>query len=716
MKNVFLFGATCLSTMAFAQQNEAVKDTTSQKVIKLDEVLVSVVRAKETLPVTFSNISKEEIKKKNFGQQMPILLNTLPNVVTYSEDGSGFGVSNMYVRGADLERINVTINGIPFNDSESHGVFWYNLSDFASSSENIQLQRGVGTSTNGSSAFGASFNVLTEAISETPYAEISNFYGSYNTHKHSIKLSTGKINDRFELGGRFSVIKTDGYRERSNANLKSYFLQGAYSYGSTLIKGLIFGGKQIVNLATYGTSPEKLKENRRYNPLGYYSIDGVEKIYENQTDNYQQDHAQLHWSERWNNHWTTNLAFHYTKGYGYWEWIDPYKVKYTKLGLPSIGNNAKGKEKKAYAAVRDGLDNDFFGTTFSANYKKDNIDLIFGGLANHYKGYHIKNLLWTEKPSTYEYLKEYSNEGPNTKNEFSAFAKLSWQLSKQWSLFGDLQYRGVTYKANRFNVDEKFNFFNPKAGVTYFLNEKNNLYLSYGHSEKEPNRSDFKNYTDILNNENPNAQKPVAEELNDFELGYRFASDKVKLNVNLFYMAYKNQLALTGRLSPTGYAIRENIDKSYRTGIELDAKIKITNKWTWMPNFSFSKNKNLDYSIKVKNLGNTNISYSPEIVASNILTFTPIEKFQISLISKYVGERFMSNANEEDSKLEDFFVNDLSLSYEINPKKICKSVLFSVIGNNIFNRKYISHGTYEYGQAYFPAAEANFLAGVTLSF
>lgn len=716
MKNVFLFGATCLSTMAFAQQNEAVKDTTSQKVIKLDEVLVSVVRAKETLPVTFSNISKEEIKKKNFGQQMPILLNTLPNVVTYSEDGSGFGASNMYVRGADLERINVTINGIPFNDSESHGVFWYNLSDFASSSENIQLQRGVGTSTNGSSAFGASFNVLTEAISDTPYAEISNFYGSYNTHKHSIKLSTGKINDRFELGGRFSVIKTDGYRERSNANLKSYFLQGAYSYGSTLIKGLIFGGKQIVNLATYGTSPEKLKENRRYNPLGYYSIDGVEKIYENQTDNYQQDHAQLHWSERWNNHWTTNLAFHYTKGYGYWEWIDPYKVKYTKLGLPSIGNNAKGKEKKAYAAVRDGLDNDFFGTTFSANYKKDNIDLIFGGLANHYKGYHIKNLLWTEKPSTYEYLKEYSNEGPNTKNEFSAFAKLSWQLSKQWSLFGDLQYRGVTYKANRFNVDEKFNFFNPKAGVTYFLNEKNNLYLSYGHSEKEPNRSDFKNYTDILNNENPNAQKPVAEELNDFELGYRFASDKVKLNVNLFYMAYKNQLALTGRLSPTGYAIRENIDKSYRTGIELDAKIKITNKWTWMPNFSFSKNKNLDYSIKVKNLGNTNISYSPEIVASNILTFTPIEKFQISLISKYVGERFMSNANEENSKLEDFFVNDLSLSYEINPKKICKSVLFSVIGNNIFNRKYISHGTYEYGQAYFPAAEANFLAGVTLSF
>ena len=342
--------------------------------------------------------------------------------------------------------------------------------------------------------------------------------------------------------------------------------------------------------------------------------------------------------------------------------------------------------------------------------------MIFGGLANHYKGYHIKNLLWTEKPSTYEYLKEYSNEGPNTKNEFSAFAKLSWQLSKQWSLFGDLQYRGVTYKANRFNVDEKFNFFNPKAGVTYFLNEKNNLYLSYGHSEKEPNRSDFKNYTDILNNENPNAQKPVAEELNDFELGYRFASDKVKLNVNLFYMAYKNQLALTGRLSPTGYAIRENIDKSYRTGIELDAKIKITNKWTWMPNFSFSKNKNLDYSIKVKNLGNTNISYSPEIVASNILTFTPIEKFQISLISKYVGERFMSNANEENSKLEDFFVNDLSLSYEINPKKICKSVLFSVIGNNIFNRKYISHGTYEYGQAYFPAAEANFLAGVTLSF
>ncbi|MDO4879877.1 MAG: TonB-dependent receptor [Capnocytophaga sp.] len=725
MKNVFLFGATCFSALVFGQQKEAVKDTTSQKVIKLDEVLVSVVRAKETLPVTFSNVSKEEIKKKNFGQQMPILLNTLPNVVSYSEDGSGFGSSNMYVRGADLERINVTINGIPFNDSESHGVFWYNLSDFASSAENIQLQRGVGTSTNGASAFGASLNVLTEAISDTPYAELSNFYGSYNTHKHAVKLSTGKINDRLEISGRFSIIKTDGYRERSAGDMKSYFLQGAYSHGNTLIKGLLFGGKQKVNLATYGISPEQLKENRRYNPMGYYSINGEEKIYDNQTDNYQQDHAQLHWSERWNSFWTTNLAFHYTKGNGYWEWIDPDKTKYTKLGLPSLGTNSKGKEIKAYAAVRDGLDNDFFGTTFSANYKKGNVDFIFGGLANRYEGYHIKTLLWTEKPSTYEYLKEYSNEGPNTKNELSAFAKLSWQVAEKWNLFADLQYRGITYKATKYNVDEKFNFFNPKAGITYLLNEKNNFYLSYGHSAKEPNRSDYKAYTEILRDENPNAKKPVAEELNDFELGYRFSSDRVKINANAFYMAYKNQLVLIGQLSQTGYAMRENSGKSYRAGFELDANIKISDKWTLSPNFSYSKNKNIDYMVtetdasnvtKVNNLGNTNISYSPEIVAGNVLTFNPLERFQISLISKYVGERYMSNANEEDSKLEDFFVNDLSLSYEILPKKVCKSILFSVIGNNIFNRKYVSYGTYQYGLAYIPAAEANFLAGVTLSF
>jgi len=378
MKNVLLYAAIAISTSAIAQQAESPLDSiiSPAKPIQLDEVLVSSVRATKKLPVTFSNLSKEEIKTKNFGQQLPLLLGQLPNVVSYSEDGSGFGSSNMFVRGSDLYRTNVTINGVPLNDSESQGVFWYNLSDFASSAESIQLQRGVGTSSNGAGAFGASLNVLTDAVQEQASGELANFYGSYNTHKHSLKLSTGKLNDRFELSGRFSVIKSDGYRDRASSDLKSYFLQGAYSHGGTLIKGLVFGGKQSVYLTYLGVDKETLNSNRRYNPAGEYKdAAGNKRFYDNETDNYQQDHAQLHWTQQWNTAWHTQLSFHYTKGKGYWENYE--KGAYSWIGLPSLGNNPDGEEKQAYYIHQQGLNNDFWGTTFSANYKKDNIDLVY---------------------------------------------------------------------------------------------------------------------------------------------------------------------------------------------------------------------------------------------------------------------------------------------------------------------------------------------------
>ncbi|WP_315014852.1 TonB-dependent receptor [Capnocytophaga leadbetteri] len=717
MKNVLMYTALCLSSVAVAQQPiESVMDSIREPIL-LDEVLVSAVRANQKLPITFSNLSKKEIRTKNFGQQLPLLLNHLPNVVSYSDDGVGFGSSYIYVRGSDIYRTNVTINGVPLNDPESGGVFFYNLSDLASSAENIQLQRGVGTSSNGAGAFGASLNVLTEAIQPTASAEIANFYGSYNTHKHSLKFSTGKINDRFELSGRFSVIKSDGYRDRGWSNLKSYFLQGAYAYGGTLIKAILLGGKQHAYLTYLGLDKATLANDRRYNPAGEYTdAAGNKRFYDNESDNYQQDLAQLHWSQQWNEFWRTQIAFHYTKGKGYWENYE--KGAYSWIGLPSLGNDPKGEEKQAYYIHQQGLNNDFWGTTFSANYKKDNIDLLVGGALNRYQGAHIKDLLWAEKAYT-SYKNNYSYEGLNTKEEASGFAKLTYTLNSKWSLFADMQLRYVNYEAKKHKVDEASYNFNPKMGVTFNLNPNNSFYLSYARATKEPNRSDYKDYAKELK-KNALAKKPVAEKLNDFELGWRYQSDKVVLNINGYYMGYQDQLIPTGKLNETGYPIRENVGSSYRSGIEADATVNLSTKWIWQPNVAFSKNITKDYKTEKKKVitywGDTQISYSPSAVIGNTISFLPIKNFQASLISKYVGSQYIDNTQREEAKLDAYFVNNLSLQYEWNPKHTFKSVLFSVIGNNILNAKYTPYGSNKYGESYIPAAEAHYLAGITLSF
>ncbi|MFK8297526.1 TonB-dependent receptor [Capnocytophaga cynodegmi] len=707
MKKLFFMGAMSLITSAYAQTMESEKDSTELKTIKLDEVLVSAVRAKQTLPVTFSNLSKSDIAKRNQGQQIPMLLGSLPNVVSYSEDGTGFGATYLSVRGSDLYRTNVTINGIPYNDSESQGTFWYNLSDFASSAENIQLQRGVGTSTNGAGAFGASLNVLTDAVSENPYAEIANFYGSYNTHKHMVKLSTGKINERFELSGRFSKINSNGYRDRASSDLKSYFLQGAYSYKNTLIKALVFGGKEKTQLTWIGIDEATLNKDRKYNPAGKYKdAEGNTRFYDNETDNYQQDHAQLHWVEKWSPFWTTNLAFHYTKGRGHWEMYETW------------GGATK------HQITRYALDNDFYGATLSSNFKKNTIDLIFGGAFNKYDGLHFEERVWSEEAS--KPYQEIVDENWGYKKDGSAFAKMTWKFAPQWDLFADIQYRYVHYKSDEYKADKAFNFINPKIGVSFSLNENNYFYLSYAKATKESNRSDYKaahkEYKKAKKTD-PSAiiREPRPEKLNDFELGWRYNTPKVKINTNLYYMLYKDQLVLTGRLNDKGYPIRDNSGDSYRAGLEVDAILLLSDKWIWQPNVSVSRNKNIDFHTikegKSVNIGNTKLSYSPEFVASSSLTFKPIPNFSATLSTKYVGEQYMSNINEENSKLKSYFVNNLHLSYEINPLKFCKSIVISVTGNNILNAKYVANGTFEDGQAaYFPQAEINYLAGLTLSF
>jgi iron complex outermembrane receptor protein len=689
-----------LSIYSFSQ----VKDTT--KVNQLDEVLVSAVRVTSKTPVSFSNLDKKEIKFRNLGQDIPILMNYLPSVVTTSDAGNGVGYTGIRVRGSDATRVNVTINGIPYNDSESHGTYWVNMPDFASSVESLQLQRGVGTSTNGAGAFGASLNMLTDSYSNKATGEISNSFGSFNTQKHTVKFSTGLMNDHFEIAGRLSALKSDGYVDRGASDLKSYFLQGTYVGKTTLIKALAFGGKEKTYQSWNGIDEATLNSDRTFNSAGIFTDElGNTRYYNNETDNYQQDHYQLHWNEKISNNWNTNLAFHYTKGKGYYE---NYKedADFSSYGLNPIIIN--GATINTTDLIRQKwLDNDFYGTTFSANYRDEKLDVIFGGGYNKYEGAHFGKVIWARYASQSELGDHYYDDFA-TKTDGNVFAKANYQITEKISLFGDLQLRNVHYKANSYEtglVNDNFNFFNPKTGLNFDINTNNKLYFSYARANREPNRTDY---------EGGNA-KP--EKLNDFEMGWRYAADKVQFNSNVYYMAYKDQLILTGKLDDVGSPIRSNSEKSYRLGLEVDATIALSKQFIIRPNFTLSSNKNIDLAVEGENYGTTDISYSPSVIVGNIIVYKPLENLQISWLQKFVGEQYMNNIELPAAKLANYFVNDLNIAYEIRPKSVFKSIVITGLVNNILDKKYVSNGymwdVYPY---YYPQAGINFLAGLTLTF
>ena len=697
----FFFSLNCLC--AFSQE----KPSDSTKVNSLDEVLVAAIRVDSKNPFSFTNLNKKEFKTRNLGQDIPILMNYLPSVVTTSDAGNGIGYTGIRVRGSDATRVNITINGIPYNDSESHGTYWVNMPDFASSLESVQLQRGVGSSTNGSGAFGASLNMLTDNFSKTSSGEISNSGGSFNSRKNTVKFSTGLMNNQFEIAGRLSVLKSDGYIDRASSDLKSYFLQGTYVGKTTLVKALVFGGKEKTYQSWNGIDAETLANNRTFNSAGMFTDQfGNIRFYDNETDNYQQDHYQLHWNEKISEKWNTNLAFHYTKGKGYYE---NYKedAAFTDYGLTPVGS-----EVSTDLIRQKWLDNDFYGTTFSTNYKSEKLNLIIGGAYNKYEGTHFGKVIWARFASQSELGDRYYDDFA-TKTDANLFAKANFQLSKKISFYGDLQIRNVHYKANSLEtglVNDNFSFFNPKAGFNYDLNSKNAIYFSFARANREPNRDDYSSGT------------PKPEQLNDFELGWRSISEKAKFNITTYYMKYNNQLVLTGALNDVGAPLRENVGDSYRLGLEMDASIFISNKWILRPNIAFSKNKNQNYYFEkdgnLVNFGNTNIAFSPNIVAGNCVTFAPSENLQFSVLSKFVGKQFMGNIDSENSELPSYFVNDLNISYEIQPKSVFKSVLFSLLVNNLLNVKYYSNGA-DYGGGYvyyFPQAGINFLAGISMKF
>ncbi len=533
------------------------------------------------------------------------------------------------------------------------------------------------------------------------------------------------LDNKFELAGRLSNIASDGFIDRASSDLKSYFLQGTYVGNTTLIKALAFGGTQKTYQAWNGLEdPEKLANDRTYNTSGEYTDEnGITRFYDNETDNYKQDHYQLHWNEKLSDKWSTNLALHYTRGEGYYENYrdDADFADYNQPELIIGGVTINSGD----LITQKWLKNDFYGTTFSANYNGSKVNVTLGGGWNRYEGDHFGNVIWSQYSGSTRPDDRYYDDTA-VKTDFNVYGKAIWQVLNKLSLFGDLQYRRVGYKADGVladPVDDTFDFFNPKAGLTYTVNDNNSIYFSYARANREPRRDDYENGSF------------KAETLNDFELGWRFASRTAKININGYYMRYKDQLVLTGALNDVGAPIYTNSGDSYRLGVEADAVIAVTPKFIFRPNVAISTNKNIDFYFQrdgeLQNLGNTNIAFSPNVVAGSVFTFLPIKGLQVSLLSKFVGEQYMGNIDSDGSKLESYSTTDLNASYEFTTNTFLKSVVISGLVNNIFNYKYESNGyfyTYDdnwstpgsittlEGAGYYPQAGINFLLGLTLKF
>lgn len=770
--------------------NHLIKIDTLREV-KLEQIQVTATRADSKTPMAHTEIKKEEIAKMNFGQDIPFLLTLTPSVVATSDAGAGIGYTGVRIRGVDASRISVTSNGVPLNDAESHSLFWVNMPDFASSVEDIQVQRGVGTSTNGSGAFGGSINMQTESLSRTPYAEASLSYGSYNTHREQLKVNTGLIKNRWAFGARLSNLHSDGYIDRASTDQTSYFAQGAYYGKNTVVKLITFGGKEKTYHAWDGISASQLAENRRYNPCGriedvvrnpdgtpVFNPDGspetkITGFYNNQTDNYVQTHYQAIVNQKLGLQWNLTATLHYTKGDGYYE---EYKnaATYTDYGLkpwlpadPSKEAylNSEGYVKKSNLIRRKMMDNNFGGAVLSVNYSSEKLTASFGGAANHYSGDHFGQVMWVKNYvgdllPEHEYYRNHS-----TKDDANIFARANYNVAKGLNIYGDLQYRYIHHTikgpGDKWNwiddtrqmldVDNTYNFFNPKVGVFYDINKQNNIYASFAVAHKEPTRN---NFTDAMF-----GTTPKSERLFDYELGYKYSGGIFAGGVNLYYMDYKDQLVLTGRVNDIGEPMSDNVAKSFRAGIELTAGVKITNWLRWDVNATFSRNRILDYTEYVDdyvdvngvwnslgtqtavNIGNTDIAYSPSIIAGSLITFS-VGDFSAAFQSQYVGSQYVTNSMQNGIKqadgewelaplkLDDYFVNNLRLNYSFHLPAM-RSIDVGLAVNNIFNAMYCSNGwgysmlvSNEAGTSssrsndmgYFPQAGINFIASVSFKF
>lgn len=721
-----------------------------EDVIMTDEVIVSATRANEKSPTTFTTLSKVALQKQNFGQDLPFVLNWTPSMVTTSDAGSGVGYTGMRIRGSDATRINVTINGIPVNDSESQGVFWVNTPDLATSTQSVQVQRGVGTSTNGAAAFGATVNLQTNSRNDKPYADLINSVGSFNTWRNTVAFGSGLINNKFVFDGRLSQIHSDGFIDRASSNLKSYYLSGGYYGEKTMVKAIVFGGKEITYQSWYGVPESRLTNNTNAmletaaaegwnqqqtdNLLNSGSRTFNAYLYPDQVDNYSQDHYQLHTSHRFSKSVTANAALHYTRGKGFYEEYR-FDNDFEDYGLPDAVIGAETISSTDLVRRR-WLDNYFYGLTYSLNYEKGNLNSILGGGWNQYDCDHFGEITWAavagNVPKDYQY---YFNNGMKT--DFNIFWKNNYQLSEKLTAFVDLQYRGINYtakgKENKqfdFEIQKQFNFFNPKLGLTYVLDASQQFYASYSIANREPVRDDFIDA--------PTGTTPKHETLRNIEAGWRLRKTNFNFNANYYLMDYTNQLVLTGAVNDVGASVRTNVDKSYRSGVELESSLRLSNKFTWGANLTLSQNKIQDFREIVYDYGtnfdeynvveneyqNSDISFSPNVIAGSIFSYSPVKGVEASLLTKYVGQQFMDNTSNESRKLDAYFINDLRLTYSLQPK-FMREISFSLLVNNVLDVEYESNGytwgylggATEYRQNYYyPQAGRNYMLMVALRF
>ncbi len=719
MRVVFSALLCVVSTASMAQNKKQFNDT-----LFMQPVEVTAVRAGEKAPFAKTNLSKKEIAQNNLGQDLPFLLNQTPSVLVNSDAGTGIGYTGIRIRGTDASRINVTLNGIPYNDAESQGTFFVDLPDFSSSVNSIQIQRGVGTSSNGAGAFGASINLATNELNKKYYAQSNNSIGSFSTFKNNLQFGTGILGNHFTVDGRVSRISSNGYIDRAKTNLQSFYLSTAYTNEKSSLRLNVFSGKEKTYQAWNGVPEYLLATNRTYNSAG---TEKAGSPYSNETDNYTQTHYQAFYNRTVNSRWKGNMAVFLTRGKGYYE---QYKAD-KKLADYGLSDYLDGTNiiKRTDLVRRLWLDNYFYGSIFSLQYHTNKTNFTVGGGWNRHDGKHYGEITWAKVqaavPNNYRWYNLTAH-----KEDLSVYSKLTQALSK--NLFGyiDLQYRNINYNINGFRdnpaliVKNKYHFVNPKLGITY---TKSNwqLYASYALAQHEPNRDDFEAGTSM---------QPKPELLHDIEWGIERKKTNYSFSANLYYMQYKNQLVLTGKVNDVGAYTRINIPNSYRAGIELQGSIVI-NKWlNTNANITFSKNKIKNFTEYLDDYDNggqktnfyasSDIAFSPNTIAGGSINFIPIQNGGISLLGKYAGRQYLDNTGMKGRSLNPYYVQDIRLNYTLQ-KKVFSTIDLVLQLNNVFSKKYEPNGysfSYIYGGTlttenyYFPMAGFNVMAGVNISF
>lgn len=720
--------------------------TLQPEAIMQDEIVVLATRADKNTPVAYQNINKRNISAINFGQDLPVLIGNSISAVSTSDAGNGVGYTALRIRGTDMTRINVTINGMPLNDPESHNVYWVDLPDFATSTDNIQIQRGVGTSTNGAAAFGASINLQSSNLKTEPYADLNSAYGSFNTLKNTVSFGSGLINHHFSMDGRVSKLSSDGYIDRASSDLLSYYISGAYTSTKDLFRLNIISGKEKTYQSWDGIPSNVLDTNRTYNGMGaYYDNFGVLHYYNNETDNYTQTHYQAIYSHQFNENLYLNAGAHHTVGAGYYEeyresdnladyGIDPIRIysPFYTIGADTLFT-PDSTIRKTDIIRQKHLANTLSGLTWSLNYHTHRLQSAFGGSWNTYTGNHFGRVIWSQYAGNSEINHEYYRSKA-LKTDFNIFGKAEYAITEKMHGWLDLQYRRIYYSIKGVDDDQRditqahtFNFFNPKVGVSYDLNSNQNVYASVSVANREPNRDNFVD---------ADLSKPVPqpERLYDAEAGYSFTNNHISLNANAYYMYYHDQLVLTGAINDVGSAIMVNVPESYRAGIELSAKVLLSEHFKWESSVTISRNKIKSFTeyiddwdtwgqIAVEHT-NTDLSFSPSAIANSTISWLIAKHLDVSLMSKYVGKQYIDNTQSNERQLHPYFVNNLLISYRVTPV-FMKEIGFSLMINNLFNEKYESNAwVYRYSSenslqkldGYFPQAGINFMAGISVKF